>query len=190
MLRRSGRLAVWLLVLPAVACSAVDGYHDLPPELREASVVSVHQSRVPDRGSWSWLANSEVEVDAGVDSDAIERLIRSELEAGLLQRGFQRQGTGGELGIGFVIATGAAIDDRGLDRRYGIERSGGAAPAASHERGALVVDVVDRRLGRPVWRGSVMALTDPSLPEPVRRERIRRAVALLLQSFKPLGGGS
>ncbi len=65
----------------------------------------------------------------------------------------------------------------------------GGPDSAGHERGTLVIDVYQKGLMVPRWRGLVQARALPELGPEQRRSRVDAGIKLLLEGFPPRRGG-
>jgi hypothetical protein len=177
-----------LATLVTFACSVPPNQvEDLPIELQQSSVVSVHDASTPtpETGAYTWMPGSEVVVPAASDAAALDVQLRAALQDSLLRRGFFLAPDGkGDYWVGYALVIEGALHDAQLDRKYGLHGDLEPTRDRRYERGALVLDVVDRRQKRGVWRGSIEALVDPTLSEELRRERLRLGVERLLTRFK------
>jgi hypothetical protein len=174
-----------LLVFAAGCSSSPEGYAALSPELCEAAVVAALEpgATIPETATYSWMRGSFVQVDERYVATEVEDSVCAALEASLRRRGYHRVPDGaGRLAVGYAIAVEGALDDARIDAAYALREPREAA--MHHERGALVVDLVDRESGQPLWRGSVAILADPTLPLEVRRARVERGVDALLDRLK------
>lgn len=181
------RRAVTPCIVLAAACAGPPpSIDDLPPELRSVSVRATLEpgAELPDTATFSWMPASTVHLPPPYDAVDVESRIRATLEAELLRRGyFAAPGNRGDLWIGYAIAVEGAVDGAALDRSYGIDRRSGTT--VEPERGALVVDIIERASGRPLWRGSATILTDSSLSEQLRQARVEHGIRVLLDRLKP-----
>ncbi len=62
---------------------------------------------------------------------------------------------------------------------------GGGVDVYQYEEGSLIVDIVDARSKRLVWRGTATAIVDPGATPEERTERIQEAVAKVFKDFPP-----
>jgi len=62
---------------------------------------------------------------------------------------------------------------------------GAGVDVYEYEEGSLIVDIVDARSKRLVWRGSATAVVDPGATPDERTERIQEAVAKMFKDFPP-----
>lgn len=95
----------------------------------------------------------------------------------------------GFVGKGYTLQTGGT-PDFGIDYIIGGQTRGGLRHAQwseAYEEGALVIDVVDAESRELIWRGWATARVDPSDPPSKRRDRIQRAVSLILERFPSRG---
>ncbi len=56
----------------------------------------------------------------------------------------------------------------------------------SYERGSFLIDVLDARTGKLLWRGVGRRVFDPKQTPEQRYERIDAAVASVIDEFAPL----
>ena len=145
--------------------------------------------------TWGWLTGPQAgTVDPRLVSGLVEERIRSALEKHLAARGFQRSTSGTpDFRVGYHAAVEDKVDVRTINRTSGYGPGWGAGRGVmttdtyvrEYEQGTLILDVVDSRSNRLVWRGSAQAeVYSYSTPEQ-RAARIDDAVAQILESFPP-----
>jgi hypothetical protein len=90
-----------------------------------------------------------------------------------------------DLLIGFTLALESALSDQEISQNYDI------APGLSsnkdnpndYQKGTVIIDVADAESRTLIWRGALQALASSDIPEDVRRERIDKAVSILIDNF-------
>lgn len=142
--------------------------------------------------SWYWLPPAPGG-DPRVKNDLVEARVRAAVERVLGDRGYIEAPSGeGDFGIGYHAAIEGRIDVRTVDHFYGYGRRwgpyGGVARetvVTQYDEGTLILDVVDSRTQRLVWRGSAQARVRDDLDPRERAERIQGAVEQMLAEFPP-----
>jgi hypothetical protein len=68
---------------------------------------------------------------------------------------------------------------------YGVVRQsrGDSSWAPMYEEGSLIIDVLDRKTHKQVWRGSATAHLNESIPPPEQKRKIAEAVRRILEQF-------
>jgi hypothetical protein len=175
------RLLVPLLAL--AACAAPEG----PPADAQVQVASVSNPRlrVPRSGTYAWMQGSRIVRDERVHGQLAEILL-NEVEAGLGRRGYSRVQLGEpDLLIGVLAGLAGSIQDADLNAAYDLDSTW--LPEGVSERdyapGSVVLDVVDARTHRSLWRGVVHGAAKFERSDEERRERVRAVVEALLSSF-------
>ena len=115
--------------------------------------------------SWSWLPPGPATGDPRIDSDLVASRVRQAIEATLAAKGYSRASTGeGDFGVGWHAAIEGRLDVQTIDHFYGYGRGWGPRGGMTsetlvrqYELGTLIVDLVDTRSRRLVWRGSAQA---------------------------------
>jgi hypothetical protein len=62
---------------------------------------------------------------------------------------------------------------------------GGGVDVYQYEEGSLIVDIVDARSKRLVWRGTATSIVDPDATPEERTKRINEAVGKMFKDFPP-----
>jgi len=113
--------------------------------------------------------------------------IRAAVDAELGKRGYTRVGKEAD----FLVATFAGRQSRiqvtDWGYRYGPPGYWyhGGIDVYQYEEGTLILDVVDGKSKRLVWRGTATSTIDPSATPEKRTEKINAAVAKVLERFPP-----
>lgn len=146
--------------------------------------------------SWYWLPPSPTG-DPRIDNDLVANRIRGAVERSLAARGYAKTSTGeGSFGIGYHGFIQGKVDVQTVDRYYGYGPGWGRYGAGyggmatetyvdQYDEGTLILDIVDTRSQKLVWRGSTSArvIEDDSPGE--RDERAQAVVDAILAKFPP-----
>ena len=178
--------ALPLATLLLVGC-VTEKADELTPShpLSRSAVVSVGGTTpVPSPASYSWVRSSAVLIDdPRLDAVRLRALVRGALQEGLAAYGLAPGSRGtAMLQAGYVVALEKELDDSTVSSMFGLDAGLTATPeeAAKYDKGTLIVNIAHTGARTPLWQGSVQAFADLDLPEEVRRQRVRRAVELLL----------
>lgn len=124
--------------------------------------------------TYTWAPQSTQEGPGRPLNPEADPIIREIIETALAARGFTKTSAG----------------DPGFRIDYRIARAKRGEPAydgtafAEYEEGSLILYVLDPANGQLVWRGHVQGRLDRSVPPGEQRERVSRAVELLLDKVK------
>ena len=90
-----------------------------------------------------------------------------------------------DLLIGFTLALESSLSDREISDNYGIASGlpNNKDKENEYEKGTVIIDVADADTRSLIWRGALQAMVSPDISEEVRRERITRAVKILIDNF-------
>ena len=181
---RTVRTLLGLALLLAAGCSSFAVEHDYDPQADFARY-----------RSWYWLPPSP-SGDPRADNALVDARVRAAVENALAARGFTQTSTGeGDLGIGYHIAIEGKLDVRTIDHYYGYGpgwgyyggpgRVGSETYVDQYDEGTLILDLVDSRSRKLVWRGSASARLREGLTPQEREERTQEAVDAILNQYPP-----
>lgn len=143
---------------------------------------------LPVTGTFGWgLSLLRVDpVHRVLLSEVEERVHRSLLEA-LPLEGFAYTNREPDYLVGFAILAGASLDEEELNRSYGsllkFPAREGTVPALNYNAGVLLLDIVERKSGRLLWRGAIQADIAVDLPDARKQARCDGAVRELLRHY-------
>ncbi len=165
----------------ASACSTIEVSYDFDP------ATDFQRLR-----TYAWLPGPQPETgNPRLDNTIIDSRIRGSVDTLLAGRGYQKALPAR---ADFLVAYHAAIDRKldiqAINRYYGAgPRRGGLVVTDTvvreYDAGTLLLDVVDRRSRKLLWRGSVQARITNQASPAERTERVRNAVTQLLEKFPP-----
>lgn len=129
--------------------------------------------------TWAWKTPA-----APTGGTPAEARIRRSLEAGFTARGYARTDRGADL---FVEFHAGARRELRVDEGWGF-RGRRDLRVDSYAKGVLIVDVLEARTGRLVWRGAV---ADALASDPAQADKkMEKAVTKLLRKFPASGSRS
>lgn len=165
------RLWVFLGVF-AAGCSGLDVSHDYDPQKNFATLKT-----------WAW-APQPPQADGGefspVSSLTHER-IRSAVENELTRKGYQEVDPPS---AGFWVLKYAAVGQR-FEADPGYDYHWYGQEVRVYDEGTIVLDIVDPKEKKLIWRGTARGAVDDDLTPEEREERIQEAVAEILEGFPP-----
>lgn len=127
---------------------------------------------------------------------ALHASIQDALTRGLAGRGITRSQEVGDLIVGYLLIVGDQVATQAISDYYGYGRSSSellekAQKAYSSSKspnyfqaGTLIVDLIDARTSKLVWRGHVTRPILNNVSAEARQERIQEAVDELLRSLQ------
>lgn len=176
-------LAAILAIGAATGCSGIRVSHDYDP----GADFSAYRS-------WYWLPRPGPSGDPRLDSDLLDARVRSAVEEVLAAKGYRKAPTGeGDFGVGWHGAIEGKLDVQTIDRYYGYGPRWGYGYGGvvtdtyvrQYDQGTLILDVVDARQRKLVWRGSAQAEVQERADPEARQRRIREAVEKVFARFPP-----
>ena len=162
-----------LLLAALAACSTVETSYDFD------------RSTDFDRlKSYSWL---EPKTD-GADANPLvrQRVLRA-LEAGFAAKGYARQEAGGDFQVAVILRSRQRTEVRQSHYGYGYGYGwgGGRVDVYEYEEGSIIVDVIDPRADKAIWRGVARSAV-PRNPTPEQTDKlVAEAVTKILENFPP-----
>jgi hypothetical protein len=170
--------AVVALVLAAGACSRFAVQADADPNADFARFTT-----------FAWLPLEDAPpMDQRLQDRAIERRVQSGVEAGMRAKGYQQAASGvPDLWVTYRLITDSR-SSRGVPAGFGGYQLGWWAGGRiqrtdSYERGTLIVDVIDAKDKKLVWRGSASARLLPHISFEKRAKRATQAVEQIMADF-------
>lgn len=143
--------------------------------------------------SFAWLQEKQpLTGDVRLDNPLLHQRVREAIERTLIARGYQKSSGRADFGIGYHLSLSQRYDVSSLQSHYGYGPGWnrvGYGPADTvvreYEEGTLVIDVVDGKADRLVWRGQASGRVRESQTPEQRRQRIDQAVESVLSRFPP-----
>lgn len=173
-MRRPGTLTA-LLLSSLVLASACASTMTVSSHVDRA--VDFKQYKTYDWGPADTLPTGDPRLDA---NPLFKDHLQGEVERQLAARGFQQSPGEPDLLIHYHANISERLDATKVDRGrgYGIDDS---AQAREYEAGTIVIDLVDRRTNKVVWRGWAQdAVADMLASQDKMAEKVREAVTRML----------
>lgn len=146
--------------------------------------------------TYAWMAPKKV---AGVDDPAtLDTVVKVAVDAQLAQKGFAIAGSASpDFLVGYHAVVEQKVEEFTLNSRYEdmsdpfyerLAPYGGREAEKRQEvyhEGALVLDIMDARTKKLVWRSSMQKRVNKSLKPEERKKRVEKGVAEMLKKFPP-----
>lgn len=176
--------ALLTAVLAGAGCSSMQITSDHAPAVDFQSL-----------SRYGWLPDPRPKTgDPRLDSSLLDQRVRRAVDAQLAARGYPEVSADeADFLVTYHAALESKLDVDTIYRTYGYGYGWGRGygPAEvdtvvrQYEQGTLLLDFVDPKTRKLIWRGSASAeITPDSTPEK-RQERINEAVARMLERFPP-----
>ncbi len=138
--------------------------------------------------SYSW-ADKHADISVGFQkaSFSVSTLIDKAISVALKQKGFQPvPAASAKMLIRYHVSMASEMDDMALVLKYGLAPGvrGNSAEAKAHERGRLIVDLIDPALNKVVWRGAVEVFTGLEDTPQGRQNRVNGLLAELFRGVQ------
>jgi hypothetical protein len=146
--------------------------------------------------SYAWApAETESAKDPRVQNDLLEGRVHESVDAELSEKGYRlaAEGKKPDFWVTYHAGVESKVDVTTVQQVYpyyrGYSHWGGYSETyvTNYDEGTLILDVIETKTEKLIWRGSAQArVNDSSSPEK-RSERIRAAVKAILERFPPEG---
>jgi len=117
------------------------------------------------------------------DREALENAISGALR----EKGYEYTWKAGlaDLKVGYLVVMNGAMSGEEISDRFGIQPGLNlqAPDDVRYEKGTLVVDIIDVKTGRTVWRGALQGFADLAVPRDDRQGRLNDMVTFMLARF-------
>ena len=154
------------------------------------AVVSVSNPDIKILSSkkFTWSPKSTyVYEDARFKGFPIKETFEKDIYEKLSKNGFTYVTSADEAGIlvGYVLALESALSDMDIDNLYGINPHfvPDNADTDKYEKGTVIIDIIEARTNRMVWRGALQGMANFDVSDKERKERIKTVVDRLLNEF-------
>jgi hypothetical protein len=180
------KVLAYLICLSGISSNALA---EVSPELMRSSAVVVTQ---PEFSAiklkvFSW-ADKHADISEGLKKSdfSVSALIDTAIKSALEKKAYTfEKSKKNSMLIMYHASLASEINDIALTLKYGLSPGlrGNSAEAKEHERGTLVVDIIDPQLKKVVWRGAVEVFTGI---EDTKEGRQNRVNGLLVELFSSL----
>lgn len=144
--------------------------------------------------TYAWIPRPPRDTIASrFDEAFVEKRVREAVDAGLAAKGYRKTGADADFFVAYHAALATKMSNRTIHERYGYSQGLGVGAGSTQARaqlyeydeGSLLLDVVEARTRRLMWRGSVRTKVDSQASRERNAARIDEAVRLLLARFPP-----
>ena len=121
-----------------------------------------------------------------VDITAVDERLHNAMLSEFASKGLVFAESEPDIVVSYALAIGEEMNMDEMNKAYGdlLKMPEDKLETDMHyERGALVVDVMDRKTGVLLWRGAIMAELDMSWPENRKQERCDATIKELLRHY-------
>ncbi len=141
--------------------------------------------------SWQWAprAAGSVGDDPRLRSGLLHERIRAAVTDGLRAKGLVQRESGADALVTYHVAIDRKLDVRTMHTSMpagrGVIVGVPEVDVREYEVGTLVLDLIDARAGRLVWRGAAQARMNERSDPAAREARARAAVNEMLERYPP-----
>jgi len=189
LLKTVSKFYVIMIVALTFSSSYVSAEPD--PELLRSSVVVVAYPEFASSTleSFSWAVN-HADVSEGLKKTdfSVIALIDEAIKQAIKQKSYAFiDNNKGSLLIQYHVSLASELNDTALTIKYGLSPGlrANSVKAKEHERGTLVVDIIEPESAKVVWRGAVEVFTGVEDSQVGRQKRVN---SLLLELFSGIPG--
>jgi hypothetical protein len=156
-------------------------------------VDSSHDSTADFSGyqTWDWLPGPPEETgDERIDDPKVRERIKTRLETQLTSQGFVKSDSPDFL-VNYHAALNAELNQEMVDNYYEYShyqvfyQHWASTYTDVYETGTLVIDILDTKSKKLVWRGWAQADINPQEGPVINGEKIRKAAEGILSKFPP-----
>lgn len=142
---------------------------------------------VTPNARFSWLL-ANVNDDPRLPGSQIKSLIVQSIQEAMLARGLAIESSGklplADYYIAFTAALESSLDDATILKRHGIVPGyPSQAGSSKHEKGTLLIHVIDARTRQTVWQSAAQGAVDFSISEELRKRRIQVLVSQMIEGL-------
>jgi len=140
-------------------------------------------ARSPALKKWNWLQRPPV-ARGEAEFGAVDLRVRPAVERELAARRLRKvENERPDFLVTYYAALEKPIDAQAITYAAGVPRV--EDPVTNYARGMLVIDVLDAKTGKLVWRGAGRRVFDPKQTPEERNLQIDAAVASIVDEFAP-----
>ncbi len=123
---------------------------------------------------------------AGGERSLIKSRVTEAINRELKQKGYQFAGIGGaDFLVEYHLVSRPGFNINTFDTGFGFLDRSSTSRVNEYQVGTLIIDIIDARKRKLVWRATGQSRLDSSLNAEQRTEQINAAVSKMLQSFPP-----
>ncbi len=185
-------LFILLSLLLLGGCSSSQNqslYSGYPDEVARFSVVSTSMPGfvLPGNSSFGWHA--ELANRPSSESQRLREartLIEEGLEITLRKNGHRVSpwpGARADYWVAYRVVLDSQVSSNSMVMEFGMAPGFVSDQSRVYDKGTLIIDLVDVRANRTVWRGSVEGLVTPDMPQDLRKLRLQAAIDQMLSGI-------
>lgn len=164
-------------------------FADYPPEMTRFSIISLSDSVFsPAPGStFAWhpvMVNREKTEDKSINEARI--LLDDILKNSMQQKGYQFNKwvrAKSDYWLAYSVLFKSTTSEDVMLKKFGMQPGFVNNQASDYEKGSLIVDLIESRSQKTVWRSSAQGLVAPDIPDELRRIRLESAIGQMLSSL-------
>jgi hypothetical protein len=147
--------------------------------------------------TFSFVTGRPMPPDYAEKRDQIHRLIQTAIATNLTAKGLSRTPAGGDVFLAYLVILGDNVSTTDVNDYFGYGRDSDALMDKAHEKfaiesknpnqfvaGSLVIDVIDAKTYKLLYRNYAVRQVLRNVPEDVRAERIQAAVDQALAGLR------
>ncbi len=182
--------AVGVFLAGLIGCASLwDSSEDELLENPSFHILVSEEQAVPETGTYLFDTGLfKIDYSDEIELADIDRRVTSSIEAELEPKGLRRVAEDPDLLVSYAVAIDSPITGSDFNEAYADDfpiefPEPGPGQGLRYHQGTLIVDFVDRRSQKLLWRGAIMAGVDMDVSESVKERRTRQAVQILLAHF-------
>lgn len=164
-------------------------FEDYPEEMTRFSIVSISVPGFTLPRSSTISFHPEM-LNTDTSSREARALLNDVLQQSIQHKGLQFSPyvrANGEFWIAYTVVYESTMSDELMTRKFGMMPGFINSQPTQYQKGSLILDLIDARKQKTVWRSSVQGLVAPELSDELRRIRLRSAFDQMLSSL-PVAG--
>ncbi len=175
-----------VLLVSVSACAQEEEPKKKETLLNDFAIAIVRDSAasVPPEASFAWApAMKTFYEDPQLTQFPLQEILQQTIHDTLVEKNLRYQPSpGADFLVGYVVALEKSMDDKTIDALYGVQ-PGLVVTQGEHEKGTIILDIIDTRQGRSIWRSAGQGVVGFELTDEQRRSRIRQALTMMLRGF-------
>ena len=176
---------VLLIIFVSLQTSAIS-------QVNKYAVISVSNPDIKVLSSkvFSWKERSRyVYDDERLGEFPLENRFQNDIKNKLTSNGFTftESTQNASILVGYVLALESSLSDMDVNNLYGLNPGfmdkEKEKDKNKYEKGTIVIDIIEARTNRMIWRGAIQGMAEFGIPDNEREERLRNVANTLLDEF-------
>ena len=119
----------------------------------------------------------------------LKKNFEEDIKSKLISNGFifENNPQAASILVGYVIALESSLSDQDINNLYGLNpgfvNKEKEKNNYKYEKGTIVIDIIEARTNRMVWRGAMQGMAEFGITDEERKTRLKNAVDKLLDEF-------